>query len=114
MKFKVEMSQLDSNILMPNENNMKIEDSLLIFKLRCRTTNVKMNKKGLYDTFECRACGHENESQSHVINCKILIEMNKESTKLEYEKLFSNDLNHQEKICKQFKGNMKIMEEMKT
>ena len=40
--------------------------------------------------------------------------MNKESTKLEYEKLFSNDLNHQEKICKQFKGNMKIMEEMKT
>ena len=56
------------NYLMPNENNMKIEDSLLIFKLRCRTTDVKMNKKGLYGTFECRACGYENESQNPVIN----------------------------------------------
>ena len=60
------------------------------------------------------AGGYENESQSHVINCRILIQMNKESTKLEYEKLFSNDIIYQEKICKQFKGNMKIMEEMKA
>ena len=40
--------------------------------------------------------------------------MNKESTKLEYEQLFNNDLIYQEKICKQFKGTMNIMEEIKT
>ena len=40
--------------------------------------------------------------------------MNKESEKQQYEKLFSNSLNDQIKICKQFRENMKIMEEMKT
>ena len=36
--------------------------------------------------------------------------MNKESEKQQYEKLFSNSLNEQIKICKQFRENMKIME----
>ena len=36
--------------------------------LRCKTTDVKMNKKSEYETFECRACGNENESQKHIIN----------------------------------------------
>ena len=99
---------------MPSEKYLKIEDSQLIFKLRCRTTDVKMNMKGFYETFKCRACGDENETQNHVLNCKILLEMNKESEKQQYEKLFSNSLNDQIKICKQFRENMKIMEEMKT
>ena len=99
---------------MPSEKYLKIEDSQLIFKLRCRTTDVKMNMKGFYETFKCRACGDENETQNHVLNCKILLEMNKDSEKQQYEKLFSNNLNDQIKICKQFRENMKIMEEMKT
>ena len=70
--------------------------------------------KSLYETFKCRACGDENETQNHVLNCKILLEMNKDSEKQQYEKLFSNNLNDQIKICKQFRENMKIMEEMKT
>ena len=29
------------------------EDKILIFKLRCRVTDTKTNKKGLYDDYEC-------------------------------------------------------------
>ena len=103
------------NYLMPNENNVKIEESQLIFKLRCRTTEVKMNMKSFYESYECRACGNENESQKHIINCKILIEMNKESDNIvEYEKIFSDCVKEQKMICKQFNRNMKILEEWKT
>ena len=103
------------NYLMPNETNVRIEESQLIFKLRCRTTNVKMNMKSSYESYECRACGNENESQNHVINCKILLEMNKESEKIiEYEKIFSNCVMEQKLICKQFSRNMKKLEEWKT
>ena len=101
--------------LMPNEANLRIEESQLIFKLRCRTTNVKMNMKSSYESYACRACGNENESQNHVINCKILLEMNKESEKIiEYEKIFSNCVMEQKLICKQFSRNMKKLEEWKT
>ena len=58
--------------LKPNKEIVKIEDKQLLFKLRCRTTDVKMNKKGLYKEYQCRACGLENESQNHVTRCEIL------------------------------------------
>ena len=101
--------------LMPNEYNVKIKESQLIFKLRCRTTEVKMNMKSFYESYECRACGKENETQKHIINCKVLIEMNKESEKrAEYEKIFSNSVTDQKLICKQFSRNMKKLEKWKT
>ena len=58
------------NYLMPNESNLKLKDIQLIFSLRCRTTDVKMNKKSQHETYECRACGIEDESQIHIISCK--------------------------------------------
>jgi hypothetical protein len=35
---------------------IRIEDCQLIFKLRCRVTRGKVIMKGLFDTFEFRAC----------------------------------------------------------
>ena len=37
------------NYLLPNNLKMKIEDSQLIFKLRCKVTETKINLKGMYD-----------------------------------------------------------------
>ena len=71
--------------------------------------------KNLYESYACRACGNENESQKHVINSKILLEMNKESEKIiEYETIFSNCVKEQKLICKQFSRNMKKLEEWET
>ena len=97
--------------LKPNKEIVKIEEKQLLFKLRCRTTDVKMNKKGLYKDYQCRACGLENESQKHVTRCEILTKNNNENQTVEYEELFGSNTNAQKQICKQFGQNMKILEE---
>ena len=103
--------------LMPNNYNMKKEDGQQIFKLRSRVTDVKMNMKGLYDMFECEACGKEDESQKHVLECDEILKLNKEYNKMEipeYEKLLSGNVQDQLKISKIFNSNMKIMETLKN
>ena len=64
-----------------NKSNMEkitLENCQLIFKLGCRVTRGKMNMKGLFDTFECQACGSNEESQEHIIYCKVVRGMNKD------------------------------------
>ena len=41
--------------LQPNKTKISTEEAQLIFKIRCRATNVKENLKGKYELFECRA-----------------------------------------------------------
>ena len=60
--------------LKPNRCEMSLADAQLIFRLRCRMTNVKMNLKGAYDNLECTACGLEEETQIHLVNCQKLNE----------------------------------------
>ena len=99
--------------LMPNETNATKEDKILIFKLRCRVTDTKMNKKGLYDDYECDICENENESQKHILECKDLVDMNDENMKnFKYEKLFDGKVCEQLNIAKIFKQNMKNRDEI--
>ena len=46
---------------------MNKEEAQLIFKMRCRVTEVKNNMKGSYDNLECTACGIEDETQIHIL-----------------------------------------------
>ena len=46
--IKHKMLQMQ-NYLLPNNLNMKIEESQLIFKLRCKVTETKINMKGMFD-----------------------------------------------------------------
>ena len=99
--------------LKPNMEKIRIEDCQLIFKLRCRVTRAKINMKGLFDTFECRACEINEESQEHIINCEVLRGMNKYDIEVpDYGKLFIGTVKDQLKISKIFKQNMKILEDM--
>ena len=76
----------------------------------CRTTNVKENLKGKYESFECRACKKENESQEHVVNkCKIL---NQKEEKVEYEKIFYGPVKEKLKVAKKFQENFEILEKL--
>ena len=69
--------------------------------------------KGLFDTFECRACEINEESQEHIINCEVLRGMNKYDIEVpDYGKLFIGTVKDQLKISKIFKQNMKILEDM--
>ena len=51
---------------MPSEYNATKDEIQMIFKLRCRVTELKTNLKGIYDTYECSLCGGEEETQAHI------------------------------------------------
>ena len=105
------------NYLTANACKMKQEDSQLIFKLRSRMTEVKMNMKGLYyNEYDCRACGEGNETQEHILQCKVLLSMNKEYDQMniiDYEKISSGKVQEQLKVSELFKQNMKILNKLK-
>ena len=51
------------------EIKLKNEEVQLIFKLRNRVTETKINFQGKYDFYECDACGKEDESQKNILEC---------------------------------------------
>ena len=61
--------------LLPNELNASKEEIQLIFKKRCRVIHVKINLKGLYDTYECGICLKEDESQEHIYKCTEILKL---------------------------------------
>ena len=98
--------------LQPNNIKMKKEDAQLIFKLRCRMTQIKVNLKGKYDTLECDACGKDEETQQHILVCEEL-NKDKEIQEVKYENLFNGVVTEQLKIAKIFEENLKILEKIK-
>ena len=93
--------------LKPNPIQITREEMQYIFKLRSRMTEVKMNYQGLYDDFECEACGEEQEDQEHVYHCKVLLKMNlNKEENPQYAKIFNGKVIDQLKIAKTFIQNM--------
>ena len=89
--------------LMPNKMKTTRDEIQLIFKLRSRMTNIKKNYEGMYDDLECSACGEEEESQQHILECSVLVNMNKDYEELpKYGKIFdatlSEQVNENEKV----------------
>ena len=99
--------------LQPSRIQIKKEEAQLIFKLRCRVTEAKVNLKGKYDNLECGACGQQEENQEHILKCKEL-NRNKNIEELKYEHLFNGTVNDKLEIAKRFKENFKILEELKN
>ena len=95
-----------------NQTNIKREEVQLIFKLRCKVTEVKVNLKGSYDYLECGACGLEEESQKHIIQCEKLNQI-KRTEEINYDKLFDGTVLEKLKIAKVFKENLKILDQIK-
>ena len=102
--------------LMPNDAKMKKEECQMIFQMRCRVTDTKVNQKNRYDSHECEACGLTDESQNHVLNCKVIIEMHREFEISEippYENIMEGNVNEQANICKIFSKHLKILQNLK-
>ena len=99
--------------LKPNPMKITKEEMQFIFKLRSRMTEAKMNYQGLYDDFECGACGEEQEDQEHIYQCKVLVKMNQNHEEIpKYEKLFNGKVNDQLQIAKIFMQNMTNKEKL--
>ena len=101
--------------LMPNETKMNKEDCQLIFKLRSKVTAVKVNLKNSYLSYECEACKNEEETQEHVLKCKVILQMQEEDERNipPYEKILDGSVKEKLMIAKQFSKNIKIIERIK-
>ena len=93
-------------------SNIKItrEEKQLIFQLRSGITNVKMNRKGMYEDLRCNACNEENETQEHVLKCKILNKNEKQI--IDCKKIRQGNIIEMVKIAKKFKENLEIREKL--
>ena len=81
---------------------MSKEEAQLIVQLRCRVTEAKINLRGKYDNLECGACGFEEETQQHIMKCKVL-NKNKEEEDIDYEKLYNGTVTKKLKIAHNLK-----------
>ena len=102
--------------LMPTSVNIRKEECQEIFKLRTKVTDVKMNMKNKYESNECEACGENEETQEHVLNCEIILSMHEEyekSEKEEYEKIENGSVKEKIKVAKLFMKNIKIIEKLR-
>ena len=97
------------NYLLPNKMNITQDEIKLIFRLRCRVIDIKTNVKGAYDSFECKVCNKEEETQEHILKCEVITEMKKLKKLIpEYNKLFYGKVTEQLEIARCFKENMDL------
>ena len=95
--------------LMPTQVKMSREEKQLIFQLRSRVTQVKMNYRKMHERLECEICELEDETQKHVYECTKLLDMNKNIDKIPtYENIFDGNVMDQLEIAKIFKQNMEM------
>ena len=103
--FKLEMQKY----LKPSIIKINQEEAQMIFKLRSRVTDVKINQRGKYEEYKCEVCKEEEESQKHIMECKELEKLKNNDTETpEYEKLFDGSEKVQLEIAKHFIENMNI------
>ena len=96
--------------LQPNTTKISTEEAQLIFKIRYRTPSVKVNLKGKYESYECRACHEESESQEHIAKqCKI---SNQEGEQVDFEKIFNGTVEEKLKIARKFQENFEMLEKL--
>ena len=96
---------------MPNGiENMSKEEVQLIFKIRGKTTNVKMNRKNQFETYECSVCFAENETQEHIYQCEEIWKLKKQSKKEipKFEEILYGNIQQKVKVPRIFQENMKI------
>ena len=97
--------------LKPNRIQVSKEERQLIFKLRSRVTEVKMNFKTKYEDLNCKTCNMEEETQKHVLECgEIDKKEPKSKCSLNYNKLFNGDIEDKVLIARSFRKRMEIRE----
>ena len=100
-----------SDYLKPSVDQVCKEEAQLIFKIRCRVTNVKVNQRGKYYDLNCRICKEEEESQEHLLICKDL-ETKTEIENVNYEKIFNGTVEEKLRICKKVKSSLEMLEKI--
>ena len=96
-------------------NELKFEEKIFLFKIRCEMTNVKVNFSKMYVDNKCDLCIQDQiQSDSHLLECLTIInncpEL-KNDNETEYQDLFDS-MQSQIKAVKIFMTIFKIKEEI--
>ena len=75
--YKLEMKKYLKAI----QFNLKQEDAQMIYNLRSRMTEVKINYRGSYETFECEVCQENEESHMRKRIITEIVKLRKEYRK---------------------------------
>ena len=88
-------------------DELSIEEKKLMFRLKNRLIDVKVNFKKKYkDELECRLCSYPEESQSHLFVCPEILSDDKLRDDLKnysYDEIFSNDIQKQTHLIRTWK-----------
>ena len=82
-----EISSKCKNLTNSTENRRYINEldsanAKIILMEKLNMTDVKLNYKGSYTSFECRTCGKEDENTTHLLNCPELGSTDKRITEI--------------------------------
>ena len=93
--------QLKIQNYLKTDSKMTNDEKQLLFRMRTRMTDVKLNFKNKYVDHLCLLGQIEEESQSHLMECLILkdkCEALKENMEVEYKDIFKNNTKQQKAI----------------
>ena len=87
----------------------------LLFKIRTRMLDVKINFRNFYADNKCRLCEIEEETQNHLLNCPELIKNCPELYNdmiVKYEDIFSDNVKKQHRVTKLYIKVLAVWEKM--
>ena len=99
-----------ADYLAPTELELSIEERKYIFKCRSKDLDLKMNKFWMYEKSDklC-VCEKYEETQSHIIECEILINKNEILSYIpSYNELFGEDIIEKIYISRMLKENIRV------
>ena len=107
----LQYSKLETNQYLLT-NKITVTQALLLFKIRSRMLEVKMNYKEKYHNndqlLKCNLCDNDDfDEQSHVILCAAV--KNNQNLQFNYSNLFSQDINILKKAITQFEASWNEM-----
>ena len=84
-------------------------------ELRAKVTELKMNRKGNYENFDCESCKNEDETQEHVLVCKEILKMqnDNEISIPTYDIISEGTIEDKVIIAKQFMKNVKTIKKLR-
>ena len=94
-----------------NDDVLSIAEKKFLFQCRSRMLELKCNMKNdNFKDLKCSACGREEESQMHLMQCEKLNHDNtEEAHDIKYSDLFSDDIIKMKVAGNYFKSKMKQM-----
>ena len=91
----VQYSELKIQDYLKSDCELSNDDKEILFKFRTRMAKLKNNFKNMFKDVFCQLCQTDEECQSHLFYCDILLKNCKdlaENTEVEYEDIFNSKL----------------------